>query len=90
MKRKIFGILAFATAAAFGEYFGDCAPVTGVKNTTTGETKNTEPMFLKSACPTQEDLTQGILRYLQATNQQRRDYVVIEKEHWYLLHFTDE
>ena len=86
MQKMILAL--FVVASAYAEYWGSCAPSTGAF--INGKFHSAEPIFFKSWCPTQEDLTQGILRYLEATNQQSRNYVVIEQEHWYWLHFTDE
>lgn len=77
----------FVVASAYAEYWGSCAPSTGAY--INGEFVPGEPVFFKSWCPTQDDLTQGILRYLEATNQLNRSYAIEEMEHWYMLHFTD-
>lgn len=88
--KKIILSLFVAGIVCAEEYWGNCAPMLGIR-TTNGEFKKTEPTFWKSACPTLDELYKGIRRYLEATNQTGRPYVIIEQEHGgYILHFTDE
>lgn len=89
MKKSVIFVILFEVAASFAnDYTGICAPALGViKN---GARIPIEPTFSKSTCPTIDELYKGIHRYLEATNQTGRPYVIIEQEHGYILHFTDE
>lgn len=86
-KNVIFAVL-FAVAAVFAsDYTGHCAPALGA--VVNGEHIPGEPTFFKSICPTREELGKGVERYLEATNQAHRAYIIVEQEQWFVLHFTD-
>lgn len=92
MKKIAILIMLFATAVCAGEYTGSCAPMLGITATINGvETHTaTEPTFWKTFCPTAEELQKGVQRYLEATGQTARPYIIIVNEHGsYVLHFTD-
>ena len=88
MKKSIIFVIEFAAAVVFAsDYAGSCAPALGAR--INGVDVPGEPTFFKSWCPTIDELNQGVQRYLKATGQAARPYVLIEEEHWFVLHFTD-
>ena len=88
MKKSVIFVIAFAAAVVFAnDYTGSCAPALGINKN--GVFVSQEPTFWKSLCTTIDELNQGVRRYLAATNQTARPYVLIEEEHWFVLHFTD-
>ena len=81
-------VMIFTAAIFAGEYAGNCAPVLQVSKN--GVVETTEPIFMKSACPTQDELEKGVQRYLEVTGQASRPYILIRTNHGgYILHFTD-
>ena len=88
MGKSVIFVIEFAAAVVCAnDYAGSCAPVLGINKN--GVFVSQEPTFWKSLCPTIDELNQGVQRYLKATGQAARPYVLIEEEHWFVLHFTD-